>query len=84
MNQTTETPAFSPTGLMSAKEITKTVNISRAHLHNLVSRGLFPAPALRCGTRYTRWKAQDIMTWLDDPQSWLTANAPAVIEGATA
>lgn len=84
MNQTTKPPAFSPAGLMAAKEITKTVNISRAHLHNLVARGMFPKPALVCGTRYTRWKAQDVMAWLNDPQGWLAANEPATSGEATA
>ena len=77
VNQTTKPAAFSTTGLMAAKEITKTVNISRAHLHNLVARGMFPKPALVCGTRYTRWKAQDVMAWLNDPQGWRAANAPS-------
>ena len=75
MNEQKLVSTLSSPGLMAAKEVTKTANISRAHLHSLVQRRQFPQPALRIGTRYTRWKACDVHAWLADPQSWIALNA---------
>ena len=66
-------------GLMASKEIVATAKISRAHLYSMLARGQFPQPALRCGPRFTRWKASDIQAWLADPQGFITANAESVV-----
>lgn len=75
MDDVNKTPAKTHAGLMAAKEVTKTANFSRAHLYVLVSRAQFPAPALRCGSRFTRWKASDVHTWLADPAAWMAAHS---------
>ena len=75
MDSKNQSPAEIWQGLMAAKEITKTANISRGHWHSLVKDRLAPAPALRLGTRYTRWKASDVQEWLADPQGWIAAHA---------
>jgi prophage regulatory protein len=77
MNEVKHSPAIVWQGLMAAKTITKAVNISRAHLYNMLARGLFPKPVLRCGPRFTRWKASDVQAWLADPQGWIAANGKA-------
>lgn len=75
MNGNTPPPAETWLGLMASKEIVRTVKISRAHLHALVREKRFPAPALRIGPRYTRWKASDVQAWLADPGGYGTAHA---------
>lgn len=84
MDEVMVSPAVFHAGLMAAKEITKTANISRAHLYNLLGRGQFPQPALRVGPRFTRWKACDVHAWLADPQSWIAANQSTKTEGVPA
>jgi predicted DNA-binding transcriptional regulator AlpA len=75
MDKLTQPSAITWPGLMASKEIVKTAKISRAHLYAMLARGQFPQPALRCGPRFTRWKASDVQAWLADPQGWITANA---------
>lgn len=75
MVKVTQAPAEIWQGFLAAKDIVKLVNISRAHWHSLVKERRAPAPALRLGTRYTRWKASDIQSWLADPQGWIAAHA---------
>jgi predicted DNA-binding transcriptional regulator AlpA len=75
MDTQVQTQADVWTGLMAAKQIVKAVNISRAHLHSLVKAKKFPAPALKEGPRYTRWRASDVQAWLADPQAYIAANA---------
>ena len=79
MDRKKQTPAEIWLGLMAAKEIVKTANISRAHLYNLMARGQFPQPALRCGPRFTRWKACDVQAWLADPQGFMTTHAESAV-----
>lgn len=78
MDNVSKTPAEIHAGLMAAKDVTRTANISRAHLYAMVSRHQFPAPALRCGSRFTRWKASDVHTWLANPQGWIETNTSRV------
>ena len=66
-------------GLMAAKEIVTTAKISRAHLYSMLARKQFPQPALRCGPRFTRWKASDVQAWLADPQGFISANAETAV-----
>jgi predicted DNA-binding transcriptional regulator AlpA len=75
MDKGKQCPAEVWQGLMAAKEITKTANISRAYLYVMLKRGTFPQPILRQGPRYTRWLATDVQKWLADPQGWITAHA---------
>ncbi len=62
-------------GLMAAKEIIELARISRAHFFNMLSKNQFPQPALREGSRFTRWRAKDVQAWLEDPAAWIAANA---------
>jgi len=57
--------------LVSAKEICGAANFSRAHLYDLVSEGYFPSPAVRIGSRFTRWSGSAVQQWLDNPQAWI-------------
>jgi predicted DNA-binding transcriptional regulator AlpA len=79
MDKQTQPPAETWLGLMASKEIVTTVKISRAHLHALVREKRFPAPALRIGPRYTRWKASDVQAWLADPQGWQGAHTESAV-----
>lgn len=60
--------------LYSQRDILACGKFSKSHLYNLMARGQFPQPALRCGPRFTRWKASDVQEWLTDPQGWITAH----------
>ena len=71
---TNGTPAQVWAALTSGKEIDKRLGISSAHRHSMVKRGLFPAPAIRMGTRYTRWKSSEVIEWASDPQGWIARN----------
>ena len=62
-------------GLMAAKEIIELARVSRAHFFNMLSKSQFPQPALREGSRFTRWRAKDVQAWLEDPAAWIAANA---------
>ncbi len=75
MDRRIQTPAEIWQGLMAAKDVCQRTGVSRAHWHSLVKDGLAPAPALRIGTRYTRWLASDIQSWLSDPQGWINSHA---------
>jgi predicted DNA-binding transcriptional regulator AlpA len=66
-----QTPEILWQGLMAAKEVTRAVNISRAHLYCLAKEGKFPAPAIRIGSRFTRWRGEDIREWMRDPSAWI-------------
>ena len=61
--------------LLAVPDITKLGRFSKAHLYSMLGRGQFPQPALRCGPRFTRWKASDVQAWLADPQGWINAHA---------
>jgi predicted DNA-binding transcriptional regulator AlpA len=47
---------------------------SKSHLYNLMARGQFPLPSLRCGPRFTRWSAAEVDDWLADPQGYVNAH----------
>lgn len=48
---------------------------SKSHLYNLMARGYFPQPCLRMGPRFTRWSAEQVEQWFQDPAAWIAANA---------
>lgn len=62
-------------GLMAAKEIIELARVSRAHFFTMLSKNQFPQPTLRTSSRFTRWRAKDVQTWLEDPAAWIAANA---------
>jgi predicted DNA-binding transcriptional regulator AlpA len=64
-----------PKALYAQPDILTRGKFSKSHLYNLMARGQFPQPALRCGPRFTRWSAADVDAWLSDPQGWITAHA---------
>ena len=72
------TSVFPPTALVSAREVVEQINVSRAHLHKLVKCQKFPAPVIKDGTRYTRWRWSDITAYLEDPASWVERNTKNV------
>lgn len=64
-----------PKALYAQPDILTRGKFSKSHLYNLMARGQFPQPALRCGPRFTRWSAAEVDAWLSDPQGWITAHA---------
>lgn len=76
---TTPTTLSAPhRALYAQSEITALGKFSKSHLYNLIARGQFPQPALRCGPRFTRWAAVDVDAWMADPAGWITAHAEVV------
>ncbi len=69
----------SPKALYAQPDILARGNFSKSHLYNLMARGQFPQPSLRCGPRFTRWSAADVDGWLADPQGWITAHAESAV-----
>lgn len=67
-------PAQLP-ALYSQSDILARGRFSKSHLYNLMARGQFPQPALRCGPRFTRWSAAAVDLWLENPAEWLRAHA---------
>jgi|GEM_PF-1900419 len=78
MDERKQTPAEIWRGLMAAKEVADVTNISRAKLHSMLKLNQFPQPAIRIGSRFTRWKACDVQEWLADPAGWIAAHAQEV------
>lgn len=72
--QKKQSTAGTTQGLLAAKEVCQLTGVSRAHWHSMVKEGRAPAPALRWGTRFTRWKTSDVQIWVSDPQAWRDAN----------
>jgi predicted DNA-binding transcriptional regulator AlpA len=69
----------SPKALYAQPDILARGKFSKSHLYNLMARGQFPQPSLRCGPRFTRWSAADVDGWLADPQGWITAHAESTV-----
>lgn len=44
---------------------------SRSTIYKWIKQGRFPAPAVRLGPRFTRWRCRDISDWLADPEAWI-------------
>ena len=84
MNATTEIQTTQTPALYVLPDILARGRFSKSHLYNLMARGQFPQPCLRCGPRFTRWSAAEVDAWMQNPKVWLAANAPATSEGATA
>ena len=78
------TPTPLACALYALPDITARGRFSKSHLYNLMERGQFPQPCLRCGPRFTRWSASEVDAWLADPQGWMVANSLATKETATA
>ncbi len=49
-------------------------NFSKSHLYNLMARHHFPQPCLRMGPRFTRWSAEEVDLWFQDPPKWIEAH----------
>jgi predicted DNA-binding transcriptional regulator AlpA len=62
------------TGLIALPKAMAIADCSKSHIYNLIKRGKFPAPAIRCGPRFTRWRASDVLAWASDPQAYIDAN----------
>lgn len=62
---------ISAKALYAQPDILSRGKFSKSHLYNLMARGQFPQPSLRCGPRFTRWSANEVDDWLADPQGWI-------------
>jgi len=65
--------------LYSLPNILERGKFSKSHAYNLIKRGHFPAPCLRCGPRFTRWSAADVDAWFASPVSWITSHAESAV-----
>jgi predicted DNA-binding transcriptional regulator AlpA len=82
MEATTRSPQSQEDALYALPDITSRGKFSKSHLYNMMARGHFPKPVLRCGPRFTRWNAAAVDAWMADPASWIAANeAKARAEG---
>lgn len=70
MNTSTDTNPTRPTALLTQADISAQCALSKSFLYALVARGAFPAPAVRLGSRFTRWASTDVDAWKADPQGW--------------
>jgi predicted DNA-binding transcriptional regulator AlpA len=61
--------------LIALSTILTLAECSKSHVYNLIKRGNFPQPVLRCGPRFTRWAASDVYAWAANPQGWIDAHA---------
>lgn len=61
-------------GLYALPDLTAMGRMSKSHLYNLIARGHFPPPILRCGPRFTRWSSQQCDEWFSDPAAWIVAH----------
>ena len=75
-------PSPERTGLDRVADITARGRFSKTHLYNLLARGQFPAPAVRDGPRFTRWRASDVDAWFADPAGWMARAQAAGAERA--
>ena len=76
MDAKLETKPTQVHALYSLPNILERGKFSKSHAYNLIKRGQFPQPALRCGPRFTRWSAADVDSWFENPARWLaTAHA---------
>ena len=55
---------FARSRLLRRKEVLLLCAISKSALYGLVADGSFPAP-VRVGSRSVRWRAEDVITWLE-------------------
>jgi predicted DNA-binding transcriptional regulator AlpA len=69
----TQSPARA--ALCALPDILARGKFSKSHLYNLMARRHFPEPCLRMGPRFTRWSAEQVDQWFQDPAAWIAANA---------
>ena len=68
--------------LMTSKEITQELKVSRAAIYAMISRGEFPAP-IKTGKRSSGWLTSEVMAWLESrPRGVGPAPGKAVAVGA--
>ena len=65
--------------LYTQPDITARGRFSKSHLYNLIARGQFPAPTVRCGPRFTRWSAVQCDKWFADPQGYMAAHGEGAV-----
>lgn len=56
--------------LLTISDILVRCNLSKSFLYVLLKKGAFPEPAIRIGSKFTRWRSSDVDGWLRDPQNW--------------
>lgn len=76
-------PPATPDRLVSVKDVCAITGAGRSWVFKKTAALEFPQP-IRIGTRYTRWKLQDVQSWLADPDGWISANKTAKVEGGAA
>lgn len=67
LNNSAKSPA-----LCCAAEILDRGKLSKSHLYKLLSKGHFPKPIFRYGTKFTRWSCPEVDAWFADPQGWIS------------
>lgn len=58
--------------LLSVADIIVMGRFSKAYLYSLVKKQQFPPPAVRLGSRYSRWATKDVELWFASPELWLS------------
>jgi prophage regulatory protein len=61
---------------LSEREVAALAGIGRSTLWAHVRRGRFPAPH-RLGSRFTRWRAGEVLEFLKDPEGWIATHSAA-------
>ena len=61
-------------GLYAQSDITGRGKFSKSHLYNLMARGQFPQPSVRCGPRFTRWSSAAVDQWFENPGAWMQSH----------
>lgn len=60
-------PTLQAARLLRIAEVSETVGLCDSQIYALASRGVFPKP-IRLSSRCSRWRASDILTWLEQLQ----------------
>jgi predicted DNA-binding transcriptional regulator AlpA len=61
---------FQTRALLSQREVVAICGFSKSQLYKLVATRRFPPAAVVLGSRFTRWKTDDIAQWLENPLDW--------------
>jgi prophage regulatory protein len=62
-----------PDQLIDIRSVCRIVGAQRSWVLDKTAAKEFPQP-IRIGTRYTRWRANDVYLWAADPAGWVASN----------
>lgn len=54
------------TELLTVKDLTEVLKISRGNVYRLVADGILPAPSYALGVRSPRWRKDELEAWIDE------------------